>query len=121
MQKASFHMAWKKKINVIANSENSTALLSEKEEKRSDTQFQQATHYSHLKNTKVCIHSVLFLPSKVKESTKDSGIFLVFVLSVAVQAAFPAFMQVRCNIVAGPILYKCFSTLLQLLHFRSIC
>lgn len=64
---------------------------------------------------------IFLLPSEVKESTEDSGLSLIFVLSVTVQAALPAFMQVRCDVIAGAILYKCLSALLQLLHFSSIC
>lgn len=78
-------------------------------------------HYTPLKSIKACTEPKLLLPSEVKEPTEDRGVFLLLVLAVAVQAALPALVQVRSDVIAGTILHKRFSTLLQLLHFASIC
>lgn len=56
----------------------------------------------------------------MKEPAEDGGVSLLLVLAVAVQAAFPALVQVRGDVIAGAILHKCLSTLLQLLHFSSV-
>lgn len=56
----------------------------------------------------------------MKEAAEDSGVPLLLVLAVAVQAALPALVQVRGDVIAGAILHKRLPTLLQLLHFCSV-
>lgn len=56
----------------------------------------------------------------MKEAAEDSGVSLLLVLAVAVQATLPALVQVRGDVIAGAVLHKGLSTLLQLLHFSSI-
>lgn len=73
----------------------------------------------HIKGVAGC-WSELLLPSEVEEAAEDGGVSLLLVLAVAVQAALPALVQVRGDVIAGAILHKRLTTLLQLLHFSSI-